>query len=274
MTEPRKNKEGSQAAGSDQNGERNSAVLSALFDQAPLGLALLNEKKELVRSNLFFHDLSGAAHPGPSPRLFRALMNESGAWLLALVDRVKTDGKPVLNHEATLPRAPSRDWPRHLNASCLPVSEGWLLLVLEDRTDILQLEVALKAGEDRYRTLENMAPVGIFHSDLTGGFLAVNKRWCEITGLNASEALGTGWMRAIHSEDRVRVFADWDRAVSAQDAFQCEFRICRAGGRVVEVFASALVQTQTDEASGYFGTFADVTYQRLVERNLSSLTRV
>jgi PAS domain-containing protein len=35
-------------------------------------------------------------------------------------------------------------------------------------------------------------PVGLFRTDMDGRCLAVNARWCEITGLASAEALDEG----------------------------------------------------------------------------------
>jgi len=69
-------------------------------------------------------------------------------------------------------------------------------------------EAALRQSERLFHTLAQVAPVGIFRTDARGDCLYVNERWCEIAGIAADAALGQGWARALHPEDRDQVFAE------------------------------------------------------------------
>ena len=58
----------------------------------------------------------------------------------------------------------------------------------------------------RYKTLAEMSPVGIFHTDETGYTTYVNPRWCQISGITCDQALGNGWLIAVHEEDKETLF--------------------------------------------------------------------
>lgn len=51
-------------------------------------------------------------------------------------------------------------------------------------------ELALQESQQRYQTLAEASPVGIFHADESANCFYFNRRWCEITGLSQQEALG------------------------------------------------------------------------------------
>ncbi|MDY7021337.1 MAG: PAS domain S-box protein, partial [Cyanobacteriota bacterium] len=74
-------------------------------------------------------------------------------------------------------------------------------------------EMALRESEQRYATLAEVSPVGIFRSDETGNYLYVNECWCQIAGLSGEQALGQGWIKTLHPEDRDRVFKAWEESV-------------------------------------------------------------
>jgi PAS domain S-box-containing protein len=59
---------------------------------------------------------------------------------------------------------------------------------------------ALRESEERFRTLTEIAPVGIFLTDAAQQCVYVNKRWCEITGVSAVEARGLDWRVCLQSE--------------------------------------------------------------------------
>ncbi len=59
---------------------------------------------------------------------------------------------------------------------------------------------ALLESEERFRTLTEIAPVGIFLTDATQHCVYVNERWTEITGLSASEADGKDWRVCLQTQ--------------------------------------------------------------------------
>ncbi|MGH9798714.1 MAG: PAS domain-containing protein, partial [Candidatus Polarisedimenticolia bacterium] len=63
----------------------------------------------------------------------------------------------------------------------------------------------LATSEARFRMLSEQAPVGIHLTDPEGLCQYVNPRWREIFGMTLEDALGEGWRRGIHPEDRERV---------------------------------------------------------------------
>ncbi|MFB2838982.1 PAS domain-containing protein [Floridanema evergladense] len=79
-----------------------------------------------------------------------------------------------------------------------------------DITDRKIAELALRDSEYRYYTLTKSSPVGIFRIDRQGNCLYVNERWCEIVGISLEEALDKDWVEAIYSDDRERVFQEFD----------------------------------------------------------------
>jgi PAS domain-containing protein len=57
---------------------------------------------------------------------------------------------------------------------------------LLDVTARKQTEDTLRERERLFRILAQVAPVGIFHTDATGGCLYVNDQWCEIAGMRGN----------------------------------------------------------------------------------------
>lgn len=139
-----------------------------------------------------------------------------------------------------------------------------------DISERKQVEEALRESENRYRTLVNLSPVGIFSTDERGQFLDVNLRWCEMAGLTAKEAAGEGWVQSIHPEDRQRMLTDWYRAVQKQLPFKsAEYRLLRPDGITTWVFAQAVAETGPGgNTIGYVGTIADITERKQAEEQL------
>jgi PAS domain S-box-containing protein len=117
--------------------------------------------------------------------------------------------------------------------------------------------------------LASVSPVGIYHCDQFGSCLYVNERWCELTGLSLAEALGSGWERAIHPEDRLRIHHEWKLLAEMNQAFRSEYRFLRPDGRTVWIFGEVVEERNSNgELIGLIGTVTDITELRTVREEL------
>jgi PAS domain S-box-containing protein len=120
-------------------------------------------------------------------------------------------------------------------------------------------EASLRASEERFWTLAQLSPVGIFQADAAGDFLYVNERWCDIAGLEQAEALGQGWARSMHPDDRDRVLNEWQEATEHALPFKAEYRFQRTDGGTSWVLGEAAVQrTDGGKVTGYIGTVTEL----------------
>ncbi|NJR72864.1 MAG: PAS domain-containing protein [Scytonema sp. CRU_2_7] len=139
----------------------------------------------------------------------------------------------------------------------------------QEITERKQAEIALRESEQRYATLAEASPVSIFRTDESGHCLYVNSRWSEMTGLTSAEAIGEGWTRTLHPQDRDRVFAEWYQAAQANVPFGCEYRFMHDDGVVTWVFGQAVVEKNPNgEVIGYIGTLTDITAHKQAESAL------
>lgn len=113
---------------------------------------------------------------------------------------------------------------------------------------------------DRYQVLIEDSPFGIFHTDDAGSCTFVNRRWCALAGIPAEQALGDGWSKALHPDDRDRVIAEWSAAISSGRSAETHFRLLDPSG------AQRLVRCQVAPAQdisgrrlGWVGTLRDLS---------------
>jgi PAS domain S-box-containing protein len=148
-------------------------------------------------------------------------------------------------------------------------SAGYVNLYFSDITERNRSEQALRESESRFRTLASHAPVGIFMSSPVGEAIYVNERWCQMAGLKAEEAMGKGWLKAVHPGDRQRVGSGWKLAVRQGDSSSAEFRFRRPDGSIVWIHGHATRLKNSDGRTiGYIGTVADITARRNAEAAL------
>lgn len=185
------------------------------------------------------------------------------------VEKVIASGETVyLSNHTTLISRSGREYQIADSAAPIRNEAGDILgmvLVFNNVSEQYQLRQKLVESEKRYQTLATIAPVGIYYTDKSGSCLYVNKKWSEISGIPAEQALGDGWTKGLHPEDRERVFAEWCR--SAQDGvpFNLEYRFQRADD-VCWVLGQALAEKgEHGEVIGYVGTITDISERKQAE---------
>src|SRR6185369_9792375 len=118
----------------------------------------------------------------------------------------------------------------------------------------------LRESEERFRTLCNSAPIGIFLADREGNNIYSNPRWEEISGMFATECLGVGWSKSIHPDDREEVNKIWHEALAAGQLYCHEHRLLTPQGKTVWVQSLASpVKSQDGTISGYVGAVEDIS---------------
>lgn len=78
---------------------------------------------------------------------------------------------------------------------------GEIVAVYDDVTAQKQSEAVIRESEERFRSTFEQAAVGIAHIDLSGRFLRVNQRYCDICGYTAEEMLQKTFQEITWPED-------------------------------------------------------------------------
>jgi PAS domain S-box-containing protein len=144
--------------------------------------------------------------------------------------------------------------------------EDEVIVIVRDITDRKRTERELKESEERYQTLANVAPVGIFRTDIQGNTTYVNPTWSRISGLSSDEALGTGWLRVVHPDDRQNLAENWKKSAQRHAVSIADYRFLRDDGSVVWVMGQAVPEFNSDnQVVGYIGTITDITERKKVE---------
>ncbi len=126
-------------------------------------------------------------------------------------------------------------------------------------------ERALRESEGRFRSLSASAPIGIFLTDTSGGSVYVNEQLLSISKLSLEQALGLGWAKIIHPDDRTAVIAEKERATRDNDQFSCDFRIVTSEGDTRWV---SVLSKPVGSLGARVGTLEDVTERKQAENAL------
>jgi PAS domain S-box-containing protein len=137
-----------------------------------------------------------------------------------------------------------------------------------DIEHIKRAEAALRASEEQFRAMFEMAPVAIAQSDPnTGQWLRVNPKMCEITGYSADELLQMRIVDLTHAEERERDWKAFQRVVRGEAyEYRIEKRYLRKDGSLV--WANVNMTVLRDAAglpARTMATIEDITQRRLAE---------
>ncbi|WP_374337667.1 ATP-binding protein [Leeia sp.] len=129
-----------------------------------------------------------------------------------------------------------------------------------------RVEEALRASEQRFRTLANAAPVGIFRTSADGRCIFMSAYWNRRTGLGVETVIGTDWTMLVLADDRGLVQSRWQRDCEQDGAYVGEFRVPSSFGAPfwVDCKLAPLVDDY-GTLSGYVGTLMDVTERKRAE---------
>ena len=130
-------------------------------------------------------------------------------------------------------------------------------------------ETALRESEARYRTLADTMPQVVFIATASGFVEYVNRPGLEYMGLRLDEAIGFGWLGAIHPDDRQLVADHWLECLNLGKTYEFEHRLLRADGQYRWQLARAVpIGGDSGAIVRWIGTSTDIHDHRQVEEEL------
>ena len=121
-------------------------------------------------------------------------------------------------------------------------------------------ETKIADSELLFRTLIKTAPVGIFETDANGSTTFVNDTWLKFTGMKFAEAMGDGWLDAVHPADKEWLLNGWYSKAETNDISSSEYRIFDKTGNQRWVSGKAVPVIDGEGIiSSYIGTITDIT---------------
>ncbi|MGI0495338.1 PAS domain S-box protein [Alkalinema pantanalense CENA528] len=138
-----------------------------------------------------------------------------------------------------------------------------------DISDRKQAEALLRDSEQRYATLAEASPVGIFRNNAKGEIVYGNDRWYEIMGLARDQGWGLNWLQAIHPDWREQLFQSWQSITQEQSHRYIESCLRMSDGQIKWVYCQVQPEKDaTGDVIGYVGTLTDITELKHVEAAL------
>ena len=232
-----------------------SALLATLLREAPIGFAFFGTDlrfRRINRSLARLHGRNGSDHLGLLPS--QVWPESLAARAEAAIHHVLADDQPLFEPDQCIggPSAGdgrAADRSSGTSSSCTsgtdsvtaPQARHWafswfpshdpegeisgVALIAVDVTERRNAEEAVRRSEERYRSLVQAGAQVVWVTTPTGEIAEDSPEWRWITGQSLEEYLGSGWLDAVHPEDRERVERDWADCVQAGKIFDNRYRV-------------------------------------------------
>lgn len=128
-----------------------------------------------------------------------------------------------------------------------------------DAVERARAEAALRESYEHHQHLIEFNPQLPWIADHRDGLLEISPRWQEWTGLSCEEALGAGWMQALHPPERRRYISAVKHSLATGDILDVEHRLRRADGSYRWVRSRAYPRYDADGLiMRWYGTTEDI----------------
>ena len=196
----------------------NEEKLESIFSAAPVGIGLVVDRV-LIEVNDSFCIMTGYSRRDLIGKSSEIIYSSTEEFINAGIEKYKQiDEKGTGSVETTFKCKDGRILNVILSSAPLDkknYSKGVTFTVL-DITERKKSEEALKKSQQLFQILAQASPVGIFRTKSDGYTTYVNPKWLELSGLTNDEAIGFGWLEAVHPDDREQLDLRWLSDVQSQ----------------------------------------------------------
>lgn len=256
------------------NTELNEAIerLRALFDSLPIGIYRMAPNGSILMANTAVLQLFGFTPDTSATTLEEALVaHQVGCARETFRRELETRGE-VRGHEGEIYTDDGRAVLVRENARVVRGPDGTPLYyecTLEDVTERRKVEAALRASEERYRSVVEYSPAGILLIDDEATIVFANEETCNVFGRAGEEIEGRPLTDFLHPDDRDVIRNRSLRRREGDEAQpRYEVRVVRPDGDVRTLALSATTYRDPSGTMRAIAQFIDITERTASEQAL------
>jgi len=250
-------------------------LLASVMDNAPVGLGFLDGGLRVQHMNRALSDMSERALDADVGRSLWDVLPDTRETLEPRLQEVLSRGRTITQVEVATKSLvnPAQTREFQFGFFPLPAADGGRPgagLVVTDVTYRKRAERRLKESEERYRTLIETSASIVWTTTAAGELTPPQASWTAFTGQPQGEYAGTGWLEAVHPEDRDATLNAWREAVAGPAVYSVEHRLRRADGdwRIMSVRGVPILDDGA--VREWVGIHVDITARKQAEEELSA----
>ncbi len=253
-------------------GDEAFALLDALWESAPVGLAYFDTALRYRRVNGAVLDIDGGTADQRLGRTLEEVHGATGRDFADVMRQVLGDGRPrvdvPIRGRLWHGTGPPQEW--RINTYPVHSPEDVLLgvgIVLVDvtvaertRRELARVAAQREHALNRYQSLIEATSAAVWVREIDGSARRDAPGLRAITGQSGAEMRGWGFLDAVHPKHRTAWRTAWEQAVAARDAevFTRIYRLRTAAGEY-RWFRTRAVPVRTDgRVAQWVGTETDV----------------
>lgn len=138
--------------------------------------------------------------------------------------------------------------------------------------EIFEAKEKIEVSEAKFKSYTEKSPVAIYTTNADGECNYVNETWLKMSGMNTKEALGTGWLNALHPDDVEFVKTNWYKSIASKGKWLFEYRfINKINNEITWVEGTAKEMfNDKNELIGYLGTNVDITDRKKAKEKIEA----
>ena len=155
-------------------------------------------------------------------------------------------------------------------------SIDYMIAILKDITELLEIEQALKDSEMRWQFAVDGSELGLWDWDIPNNKIFFSKQWKNMLGYDDDEIGNTSeeWSERIHPDDKKSVSEDMQKHTDGiVPIYTNEHRLLCKDGTYKWILSKGISITTTEDGKPkrMLGTHADIHEQKLVKEELMNL---
>ena len=242
--------------------------LSRAFEEAPVGLVLINKSGFILSFNRFasslFNKTEREVLGTPLPDLFPE--KEQAGFLLFLKEAQENKIKKVIEY-------PSEAHPRFFETVISRVDKddpSYKIVLINEITEKVLAQKAIEENAQKVKMIVGSMPEMAWTALPSGEIDFLNNRWYEYTGQNPSDPSSTGWVKAIHPEDFKKAESLWKKALQKGTLYQLECRYLKASDKKYQWHLTRALPVRSPEGTilHWVGTCTEIQSLKNTEEEL------
>jgi two-component system cell cycle sensor histidine kinase/response regulator CckA len=261
-----------QRRGVEQQLRESEERFRAIFFRAAVGIAQIGLQGEFLLVNDQLCKILGYTPADLRGKMFSALIHSDDcAPSLTAMHRLLEGEPPFLSRKLRLLRKDGAICWTSLCVSLVRDQDQYFIAVVEDITDKVQAELALREIERRLTLVQSVTRLGVWDRDLRTNIIATYGDYARLHGMQPDHPPLTyeKWLAMVHPLDRERIQLHLRESVEQTHVWDREFRVLWPDGSVHWLLAKGTVYT--DEAGrpvGMAGVSLDITERKVAEAAL------